>query len=97
MASTYFDLHGPSHHELVHVVASDLLNQECPDGYTAHIVDDSHLQGATGELTVSRHVVVSKVVVVWVVASLRSSSVLSSSSTDASLPQFCNCHQDPLR
>ena len=47
-------------HALVDGVANDSLSHECPDGYTAHIVDDRHLQSATAELTVSRHVVVSK-------------------------------------
>ena len=79
MASTHVDSHWPSHHALVDVVANDSLSHESPGGYTAHIVEDSHLQGATAELTVCWHVVVGSK---WPV---ESSSVLSSSSLDASL------------
>ena len=60
MASTHVDSHLPSHHALVDVVANDSLSHECPVGHTAHIVDDSHLQGVAAELTVFQHVVFSK-------------------------------------
>ena len=60
MASTHFDIHLPSHHTLVDVAADDSFSHDCPDEHAARIVDGSLLHGVTAELTVSRHVVVSK-------------------------------------
>ena len=63
--NTHFDSYLPSHHALVDDVADHSSTHEWPDGYTAHLVDDSHRSGRVFD-------------------PVSSSSVLSSSSTDAS-------------
>ena len=60
MASTHSDSHSPSHRALVDVAANDSFSHESPNEHTAHIIDDGYLEGVTAELTVFRHVVVSK-------------------------------------
>ena len=47
-----FHSHSPSHQ--AHVAANDSSSHESPNEYNARTVDDSHLQGSTAELTVSR-------------------------------------------
>ena len=41
----------PSHRAIVDVAANDSLSHESPNEYTAHTVDDSHLQSVTARLT----------------------------------------------
>ena len=87
MASTHFDPHLPSHHTLLDVVAKDSLTRECPDGYTVHIVDDSHSSRCncrTDCVSTCSGFQVVKVVIVWVTDSVGSSSAPCSSLPVAS-------------
>ena len=102
VASTHFDTHLASHRALVDAAAKDSLSHECSNVYTAHVIDDGHLQSVTTELTVSQHVVASK----WSKSFLSGFSILSGLHVCLHplhlMPRcphfhFGTCHQDPLR